>query len=193
VAPLSLTSYWRDACLITTGAASLSVLSTGTFNRHLSRVDFRHVVATMHVFKYWPFVRFSPTVRKCDVSRRTRQYLFICQVKTCCIPTTRLYLAVRQMTCVCGLSLFGTSPHIWWPIRQSWERDHSDQGAIWQVSPNMNVCQTNQYDAYALGSSCHAQSWAHLSNVLTVRGGLNLCLVFDGVHLACSSLIHTNL
>ena len=74
--------------------------TSGTFDRHLSLVDTFHVRVTVHLQKYCPFLCFSPTVRRYATRRRNVQCLFTYQVENCCIPTTRLYLTSRQVTCV---------------------------------------------------------------------------------------------
>jgi len=50
--------------------------------------------------KYCPFLSFSPTVRRYATHQRNVQFLFTYKVENCCIPTTRLYLTRRKVTCV---------------------------------------------------------------------------------------------
>ena len=47
----------------------------GVSDKHLSLVDTCHVVETVHLHKYWPPVRFPPTVHKCDTIQKNR-YLY---------------------------------------------------------------------------------------------------------------------
>ena len=60
-----------------------------------------------------------------------------CHLETCCVPTTHLLL-VKQTGYVCGQSSVGGSRD---QAREPWERDDSEQAAIWQTCPNANVCQ----------------------------------------------------
>lgn len=73
--------------------------STGTFGKHISLLDTRHVVGTVHLQKHRPPVRFSPTVGKCNISRGYHQCVFAYKIEACCVPTTRLYLTSRQVMC----------------------------------------------------------------------------------------------
>jgi hypothetical protein len=57
-------------------------------------------MVSVHLQKYCPFLCFSPTVRRYVTPRRNVQCLFTYQVENFCIPTTRLYLTSRQVTCV---------------------------------------------------------------------------------------------
>lgn len=74
--------------------------STGTSCKHISLVDTRHVVGTVHLQKHWPPVRVSPTVGKCNTSWGYHQSVFAYKIEACCVSTTRLYLTSRQVTCV---------------------------------------------------------------------------------------------
>ena len=88
-------SWSYKFCRHSTKLQSLSVqfhtknhfLSTSHFrawpnNRHLSLVDICPVVGTVHLYKYWPLVRSTPTVLQCDVRQ--------CDFTTRChVPTTR--------------------------------------------------------------------------------------------------------
>lgn len=40
--------------------------TTGICDKHLSLVGTYHVVGMVHLYKYWPLVRFPPTVCMCD-------------------------------------------------------------------------------------------------------------------------------
>lgn len=73
--------------------------TSSTFDRNVSFVDTSHVMVTVHA-KYCPFLSFSPTVRRYATHQRNVQFLFTYKVENCCIPTTRLYLTRRKVTCV---------------------------------------------------------------------------------------------
>jgi hypothetical protein len=48
----------------------LSRFSTsGICDKHLSLDGTCHVVGTVHLYRYWPLVRFPPTVCMCDIYR----------------------------------------------------------------------------------------------------------------------------
>jgi len=81
------------------------ILSTGTSGKHISLVGTRHVVGTVHLQKHWPPVHFSPIVGKCNTSRGYRQCVFAYKTEECCVPTTRLYLTSRQVTCVWAITI----------------------------------------------------------------------------------------
>ena len=74
--------------------------TSGIFDRNLSLVVTLRVMVTVHLQKYCPFLCFSPSLRRYATRRRNVQFLFAYQVENCCIPTPRLYLTSRQMTCV---------------------------------------------------------------------------------------------
>ena len=59
-----------------------AISAHGLTDRHLSLVDICPVVGTVHLYKYWPLVRSTPTVLQCDVRQ--------CDFTTRChVPTTR--------------------------------------------------------------------------------------------------------
>jgi hypothetical protein len=78
----------------------IHIPSTGTSGKHMSLADTRHVVRTVHLQEHWTPVRFSPTVGKCNTSRGYHQCVFAYQIEACCVPTSRLYLTSRQVTCM---------------------------------------------------------------------------------------------
>ena len=103
--PISPFEYPRDTFLPFYAAGSQQtrlshIPSTGTSCKHISLVDTRHVVGTVRLQKHWPPARFSPTVGKCNTSRGYHQCVFAYKIEACCVPTTRLYLTSRQVTCV---------------------------------------------------------------------------------------------
>jgi hypothetical protein len=58
---------------LTKNAFRIRVSKSALLDEHLSPVDTCQVVGTMHVYKYWPLVRFAATVGKCDASQRNHQ------------------------------------------------------------------------------------------------------------------------
>jgi hypothetical protein len=76
---------------------AFKVCSVGVFNKRFSLLDICHVVGTVQLYKYLPL----STVIKCDESQTNHRCQFTCQVEICCcVPTTRLTLTSRQVTCV---------------------------------------------------------------------------------------------
>lgn len=71
------------------------------FDAYLPLVDTCHVVGMVFLHKCWPLLLFLRTVGIFDTSQSTRHCLCTCQVWTCSIPTTRLCLTSRQVSCVC--------------------------------------------------------------------------------------------
>lgn len=96
------------------------------FPRLVYLANMCHVVGMMHLQKQLAACpHFPPTVGKCNTSRRNHKRLFAYQIETCCVPTSRLYLTSRQVTCVCGKSSsLGTSSG---EGGVSFECDHNDQ------------------------------------------------------------------
>jgi len=64
-----------------------------------------HVVGAAHLYKYWPLVRFPPTVGECDASRRNRRFYFspAYEVESCCCMSTAFFYnwQVNKRLCVC--------------------------------------------------------------------------------------------
>ena len=74
--------------------------------KYLARVGKRQVKGTVHLYKYWPLYRFSPTVCKYDTSQMTHRSSLTYQVPTCCcVPTARLYVTSIEVPCVWILSM----------------------------------------------------------------------------------------
>jgi hypothetical protein len=67
------------------------VLTTEIFDKHLSLVDTYHAFGTLHSYKYWRLVRYTPTVGKSDKRQRNNPRLFIYQGQTSCFVPLLVY------------------------------------------------------------------------------------------------------